>query len=104
MKKILIVTTVFVLILVLTKIANEVPPEPPSGYAFWLYGQQVVDCSPAQITLVDLHQAETQLEKDSSWPGCSSFRKSEVLDFHLSRGEKTHFLSDEQTVWWRKAM
>jgi hypothetical protein len=104
MKNIVIVAALFVFILLLTKIANDVPPEPPAGYSFWLYAQQVVDCTPAKITLVDLHQIQTQLEKDVSWPDCSSFRKEDVLDFHLSRGEKTHFLSDEDTVWWRKAM
>ena len=104
MKKIVIVAGVFVLILLLTKIANNVPPEPPDGYTFWLYGQQVVDCSSAEITLVDLHQTETLLEKDTSWPDCSTFGKSDVLDFQLSRGEKTHFLGDEETVWWPKAM
>ena len=43
-------------------------------------------------------------EKDSSWPDCSTFQKGDVLDFHLSRGEKTKFLSDEKTAWWRKEM
>jgi len=104
MKKIAIVAAVFVFILLLTKIANNVPPEPPPGYAFWLYAQQVVDCTPAKITLVDLHQTQTQLDKDASWPDCSTFHKNDVLDFHLSRGEKTHFIGDEETVWWRKAM
>jgi hypothetical protein len=26
------------------------------------------------------------------------------VDFFLSRGEKTHFISIERTAWWRKAM
>jgi hypothetical protein len=105
MKKILIVTAVFVFILLLAEIANQIPPPPPPGYAFWLYAQQVVNCSPAEITLVDNHQTEIQLDKDEkSWPPCSSFQKDEVLDFYLSRGEKTHFLRVEQTAWWRKAM
>jgi hypothetical protein len=104
MKKIAIVAAVFVFILLLTKIANQMPPEPPPGTAFSLKAQQVVECSPDEITLVDNHQTETHLVKDSSWPDCSVFSKDEVLDFYLSRGEKTEFLSDEKTTWWRKAM
>jgi hypothetical protein len=103
-KKIAIVAAVFVLILLLTKIANEIPPEPPSGYSFWLYAQQVVECSATEITFVDHHQSETHFEKDSSWPDCSTFHKDDVLDFHLSRGEKTRFLGVEKTECWRKAM
>ena len=103
-KWIAIFAAVFVFILLLTEIANKVPPEPPPGTAFSLKAQQVVECTPEEITLVDNHQTETHLEKDSSWPDCSTFHKDEVLDFYLSRGEKTKFLSDEQTTWWRKAM
>ena len=103
-KNIAIVAAVFVLILLLTRIANEIPPEPSSGYTFWLYAQQVVQCSPTEITLVDNHQAESHFDKDSSWPECSTFRKDDVLDFHLSRGEKTRYLGSEKTEWWRKAM
>jgi hypothetical protein len=103
-KKIAIVAAVFVLILVLTRIANEIPPEPPSGNTFWLYAQQVVQCSPTQITLVDTHQTETLLEKDASWPDCSLFQKTDVLDFHLSRGEKTRYIGSAKTEWWRRAM
>ena len=80
------------------------PPEPPSGTAFSLKAQQVVECTPEEITLVDNHQTQTHLEKDTSWPDCSIFHKDEVLDFYLSRGEKTRFLSDEKTTWWRKGM
>jgi hypothetical protein len=105
MKKILIVTAAFVFILLLAKIANQVPPPAPTGYDFWLYAQQVVECSPTEITLVDHHQTEIHLEKDEkSWPPCASFQKDEVRDFYLSRGEKTHYLRDEPTAWWRKAM
>ncbi len=104
MKKIAIVAAVFVFILLLTKIANQLPPDPPAGYTFWIYAQHVVGCSPTEITLVDTHQTESLLEKDSSWPECSTFHKDDVLDFHLSRGEKTRFLSVEETAWWRKAM
>ena len=105
MKKILIVTAVFVFILLLAEIANQIPPPSPPGYDFWLYAQQVVECSPTDITLIDKHQTEIHLQKDeSSWPPCTSFHKGDVLDFYLSRGEKTHFLRDEPTAWWRKAM
>jgi hypothetical protein len=104
MKKIMIVAAVFAFILLLAEIANQIPPPPPPGYAFWLYAQHVVDCSDAEITLVDNHETETHLEKDDSWPPCSNFEKDDVLDFYLSRGEKTHYLRDEPTAWWRKAM
>jgi hypothetical protein len=104
MKRIVIFVAAFVFILLLTKIANQIPPDPPSGTAFSLKAQQVVECTPGDITLVDNHQTETHLEKDSSWPDCTVFHKGEVLDFYLSRGAKTKFLSDEQTAWWRKAM
>ncbi len=96
---------VFVFILLLTKIANDIPPEPPAGIAFWMYAQHVVECTPAEITLVDTHQTQTSLEKDfDSWPDCSRFHKEDVLDFHLARGAKTRYLSSEKTEWWRKAM
>lgn len=104
MKKIAIFAAVFAFILLLTKIANQMPPEAASGTAFSLKAQQVVQCSPVEITLVDNHQKATHLEKDASWPDCSVFQKDDVLDFYLSRGEKTRFLSFEKTIWWRKAM
>lgn len=104
MKKIAIYVAVSVFILLLTKIANQVPPEPPPGTSFSLKAQAVIQCSPYEITLVDNHYTATHLEKDASWPDCTSFHKDEILDFYLSRGEKTHFLNDESTVWWRKAM
>jgi len=105
MKKIAIVAVVILAVLLLTKIANQVPPPPPPGYAFWLYAQHVVECTPTEITLVDNHGTAAPLEKDEdSWPACSTFHKDDVLDFYLSRGEKTHYLRDEPTAWWRKAM
>ncbi len=104
MKKILIIAAVFVLILLLTKIANQVPPERPSGTAFSLKAQQVVQCSTTEISMVDNHDTMTHLNKDDSWPDCSTFHKGDVLDFYLSRGENTHFLSVEKTEWWRKEM
>lgn len=104
MKKIAIFAAAFAFILLLTKIANQVPPDPPSGTAFSLKAQQVVQCSPDEITMVDPHDTATHLEKDSSWPDCSVFQKNDVLDFYLSRGEKTKFLSYEKSAWWRKAM
>jgi hypothetical protein len=104
MKKIAIVTALVVLILLLTKIANQIPPDPPPGTSFSLKAQKVIECTPTEITLLDNHQVQTHLDKDSSWPACSSFHKDDVLDFYLSRGERTHFESDEKTSWWRKAM
>jgi hypothetical protein len=104
MKRIAIFAAAFVFILLLTEIANKIPPDPPPGTTFALKAQQVVGCSTSEITLVDNHQAETHLEKDDSWPDCSVFQKGQILDFYLSRGAKTRFLSDEQTAWWRKAM
>ena len=45
------------------------------------------------------------------WASCSrklanrsSFQTGQVMDFYLSRGDTTKFLSNEQTVWWRKAL
>lgn len=104
MKKIAIFAAVSVFVLLLTKIANQVPQEPPAGSAFALKAQKVIQCSPSEITLVDNHYTATHLEKDDSWPDCSTFQKDEALDFYLSRGDKTHFLNDERTAWWRKAM
>ena len=104
MKKIAIVVALGVLVILLTEIANQIPPPPPPGTTFSLKAQKVIECTPTEITLLDLHQVQTHLEKDMSWPECSQFKKDEVLDFYLSRGEKTHFQSKEQTSWWRKAM
>jgi hypothetical protein len=102
MKKIAIFAAAFIFILLLTKIANQVPPPAPPGTAFSLKAQSVIQCSATEITLVDNHQKSTHLEKDSSWPDCAAFQKGEFVDFYLSRGEKTKFLSIEPTVWWRK--
>ena len=102
MKKIAICVAAFVAILVLTKIANQVPLEPPAGTTFSLKAQRVIECSIDEITLIDKHDTATNLRKDSSWPDCSVFHKDDVLDFYLSRGEKTHFLSIEETAWWRR--
>src|SRR5579863_8556358 len=104
MKRIATFAAAFVFILLLTKIANQVPPAPPPGTAFSLKAQQVIQCSDTEITLVDNHQKSTHLEKDDSWPDCSAFKKDQVSDFYLSRGDKTRFLSIETTAWWRKAM
>jgi hypothetical protein len=105
MKNLAIIAAVFTFILLLTKIADQAPRPKPSGLAFWLYAQQVVECSPDDVTFVDVRHAETHLEKDdSSWPSCARFHKDDILDFYLSRGEKTHYMRDEPTVWWRKAM
>ncbi len=101
MKKIAILIAVFCFILLLTKIANQVPPAPPPGTAFSLKGVRVVQCSAAEITLVNRHQDPTTLEKDDSWPDCASFPPNEYLDFYLSRGEETKYLSSEASPWWR---
>lgn len=104
MKRIAMFAAAFVFILLLTKIANQVPAAPPPGTAFSLKAQQVIQCTTDEITLVDMHQKSTHLEKDESWPDCTAFQKNQVMDFYLSRGDKTRFLSTENTVWWRKAM
>jgi hypothetical protein len=104
MKKIAIFTAVFAFILLLTKIANQVPVDPPSGTAFSLKAQHVVECTPDEITMVDSHLKATHLEKDASWPACNVFQKDDVVDFYLSRGAKTKFESFERSAWWRKAM
>jgi|ERR1700761_1892789 hypothetical protein len=103
MKRILIVAVVFLFIVVLTNLANRVPAD-VSGTSFSLKAQKVVACSANEIVLVDPHHTATRLDKDDSWPDCSSFQGSQVQDFYLSRGAKTHFLGFEKTAWWRKAM
>jgi hypothetical protein len=104
MKRIATFAACFVFILLLTKIANQVPTAPPPGTAFSLKAQKVIQCTGDEITLVDNHQKSTHLEKDDSWPDCTAFKKDQVMDFYLSRGDKTRFLSIETTAWWRKAM
>jgi hypothetical protein len=104
MKKILIVAAVFLFIMVLNNLANRVPPDSASGTSFSLKAQKVLACNANEIVLVDPHQKATRLDKDSSWPECSTFKGDEVEDFYLSRGGKTHFLGFEKTAWWRKAM
>ncbi len=104
MKRIVAAVAAFVFILLLTKIANLAGPAPMSGISFSLKAQRVVQCTPDEITLVDVHDVQTHLYKDSSWPPCSTYHAGQVLDFYLSRGEKTHFLQAEGTAWWRKSM
>lgn len=104
MKRIAILVAVFAFILVLTKIANQVPPAPPPGTAFSLKAQRVIQCSPEEITLVNRDNDPTNLEKDDSWPDCSTYHPNEYLDFYLSRGEKTKFLSSEPSAWWRNVL
>ena len=90
MKRILIIAAVAVVILFLTKLANEAPPEPMPGIAFSLLAQRVVQCSPTEITLVDTHQTETHLEKDDSWPdllGFRSRRRARLLSFPRSQDQ-----------------
>lgn len=71
----------------LTNIANQVPPEPTPGTAFVLKAQQVIQCSPDEITLVDNHQKATHLEKDASWPDCSVFKRT-MCWISISAGRK----------------
>lgn len=104
MRRILIFAAVFAFILLLTKIANQIPPPPQPGTVFSLKVQRVVECTPSEITLVDNHDILTHLVKDNSWPDCSVFQKGDVLDFYLARGAETHLVTYEKTVWWRKAM
>ena len=102
MKKIVIIAAVFACILVLTKIANQIPPDPLPGTTFALKAQRIVQCSPTEITLVDSHMKATHLMKDESWPECPVFQADDVLDFYLARGSRTKLLNYEKTAWWRK--
>jgi hypothetical protein len=104
MKRIAILVAVFAFILLLTKIANQVPPPAPPGTAFALKAQHVIQCSPSEITLVDGHNDRTHLEKDESWPDCSTYHPEDSLDFYLSRGGKTKYLSSEPSAWWRNVL
>jgi len=101
MKKIAFFIAAFAFILVLTKIANDMPPEQPSGISFWLKSQKVIECTPEEITLVDHRNRATHLIKDLSWPPCESFTPNQPIDFYLARGERTHFISMEKSSWWR---
>jgi hypothetical protein len=104
MKKILIVAAVFLFIVVLTDLANRVPADGATGTSFSLKGQTVVACNAKEIVLSDNHEKATRLDKDDSWPDCSTFQGQEVQDFYLSRGAKTHYLGADKTAWWRRAM
>jgi hypothetical protein len=104
MKRIAILVAVFAFILLLTKIANQVPPAPLQGTAFSLKAQRVIQCSATEITLLDRHNDRTHLEKDESWPDCSGYHPNEYLDFYLSRGDKTKYLSSEPSAWWRSVL
>lgn len=104
MKKIAIFAAVSVFILLLTKMANQMPAEPEPGANYTLRAQKVIQCSQAEVTLVDNHLTPTHLDIDSSWPDCSTFTKDESLDFFLTEGARTHFLKAEKTAWWRKPL
>lgn len=104
MKKMAIVVAVCAWILLLTRIANQMPREPAPGMTFSLKAVRVVKCTPREIALVDTHRTLSVLEKDESWPECSEFHFGEVIDMYLSRGEKTRLLSYEKSIWWRKVM
>ena len=105
MKKIAMTAAAFALILLLTKIANQMPADPMPGVTFALKAQQVVECTPEEITLMDPHQTQTHLVKDDkSWPDCGTFQKGQYLDFYLARGEKTVYERSEKSEWWRTKM
>ena len=104
MKRILSISAVMLFILVLSKLASNVAPPPPPGTVFALKAQRVIACSPTEIVLADEHNNTVRLDIDTSWPDCDSFQKNDILDFYLSRGDRTHFISDERTAWWRKVM
>lgn len=104
MKRAAIFVAAFVFILVLTKIANRVPPPPTPGTTFSLKAHRVIQCSATDITLVDHHEEPTHLEKDDSWPDCSILPPNVYLDFYLSRGDKTKYLTSERSEWWRYAL
>ncbi len=104
MKKILIIAAVFLVIVLMTNLANRIPAENASGISFSLKAQRVVACSNSEIVLVDPHQKATRLDKDETWPDCSTFQPNDVEDFYLSRGAKTKFEKLEKTAWWRKAL
>jgi hypothetical protein len=104
MKKIAILAAITLFVLLLTKIANQMPGDEPAGANFTLRAERVVQCSPGEITLVDSNQTATHLKKDASWPECSAFHADDVLDFYLSQGNQTKFLSYEKSAWWRSAM
>ena len=104
MKRIALFAVFAVFVLLFTKIVNSPSPRQSPGSPFWLYGQQVVECTPTEITLMDHHHVETFMEKDGSWPDCASYRSDQLLDFHLYRDQKAHFLEEAPTPWWRKAL
>ena len=110
MKPIAIFATIFALVLLLTKVANQMPPDPPAGISFSLRAQKVIQCSETDITLVDTHDNKaTHLEIDGvrpngTWPACSEYQADEVRDFYLTRGAKTRLTSTEKTGFFRKMM
>jgi hypothetical protein len=95
------VVVVVLLVIFLTKMANNTRITDNQGATFWLEKQKVVECTADEITLEDKRGSQTHLVKDDSWPFCTVFKKDEVLNFQLSRGEKTHFLKKQPADWWR---
>ena len=71
MKKIAIIVALAVLVILLTEIANQIPPVRRPALRFRSRPKRVIECTPSEITLLDLHQVQTHLEKDLSWPECS---------------------------------
>ena len=103
MKKILIIAAVFLFVVLLTNMANNAKVDEPYGYSFSLKAQKVVACNASEITLSDAHNNSTRLDKDDSWPDCSTFKPDQYDDYDLTRGAKTIYKKREKTAWWRKS-
>lgn len=100
--KMLAAVVVVLLVWTLTKISNansQKEAEPVAS--FWLERQQVQTCSDKEILLIDQKGAQAHLVKGEGWPDCSAFPPGAVLDFQLTRGERTKLLKWQKTAWWR---
>jgi len=98
--KTLAVVVVVLVILLMTKIANDPRTGQEQNRSFWLEGQKVLQCTPTEITFVDRRYAQTHLQKDGSWPTCSTFESGQPMDFFLARGELTHYIRSQKSAWW----
>ncbi|WP_420239128.1 hypothetical protein ACOBR2_05960 [Telmatobacter bradus] len=95
------ILAVVLMVLLMSKIANDPHVGQTDNHSFWLSGQRVLQCSPTEITLIDNRYAQTHLLKDeNSWPDCSTFEGNQTLDLFLSRGEHTHFIKAQKSSWW----
>lgn len=95
------VVVVVLLVMFLTKVANNTRTTDNQGATFWLNRQKVVECTAEEITLEDQRGSQIHLIKDASWPSCTEFHREEMLDFQLSRGERTHYVKYQPSGWWR---